>query len=293
VTGPAPVTVVVATRNRAAELCRTLTRLAALDEQPDVIVVDNASTDGTADAVRAGLAAADLIRLPVNRGAYARNVGVARAATSYVAFCDDDSWWEPGSLRLAGELLDAHAGLGLVTARTLVGPGRAEDPLNAVLAASPLPGAGLPGPRVLGFLGCAAVVRRRAYLDAGGYHPLLGTGGEEELLALDLAAAGWALAYVDAMTARHFPSANRDTAARRATEQRNRALVAWLRRPAGRAVAATAALARRACRDPAAGRALAGLLAVLPRALPGRRRLPAEVEAQLRVLERGRTRRRR
>jgi glycosyltransferase involved in cell wall biosynthesis len=282
---PVPVTVVIATRNRAAELCRTLGKLTALDEEPDVIVVDNGSADGTAAAVRDGYPSVTLIRMNRNRGAWARNAGVARAATRYVAFSDDDSWWEPGSLRLACELLDAHPGLGLITGRTLIGEGGSDDPLNAVLAASPLPRNGLPGPRVLGFLGCAAVARRAAYLRAGGYSRLLGVGGEEELLAIDLAAAGWAVAYTDAVVARHFPSPARDVAARRAREERNRVIVGWLRRPAGRALAGTAALAARARRDPVARRALAGLLPVLPRALPARRRLPADVEAQLRVLE--------
>lgn len=288
-TGPPaapPVTVVIATRNRAAELSRTLGHLAGLEERPEIIVVDNGSADGTPAIVRDRYPAVDLVRLPVNRGAWARNVGVARARSRYVAFSDDDSWWEPGSLRLACELLDAHAELGLVAGRTLVGPARAEDPLNAVLAASPLPRDGLPGPQVFGFLGCAVVTRRRAYLRAGGYHELLGVGGEEELLAMDMAAAGWEMAYVDQVVARHFPSPARDPVARRAIEQRNRVLVAWLRRPPGRALALTAALGARARHDPAARRALATLITVLPRALPGRRRLPAGVEAQLRALER-------
>jgi glycosyltransferase involved in cell wall biosynthesis len=277
---------VVATRNRAGELCRTLGQLTALEERPAIVVVDNASTDGTPAAVRDRYPAVGLIRLPANRGPWARNLGVARAATRYVAFSDDDSWWEPGSLRLACELLDAHPHLGLLTGRTLVGEGRADDPLNAVLAASPLPGDGLPGPRVYGFLGCAAVARRSAYLRAGGYSSLVGVGGEEELLAMDLAAAGWALAYVDQVIARHFPSPHRDLMARRATEERNRVLIAWLRRPAGRALVGTAGLAARAWRDPAARRALATLPGLLPRALAARRRLPAPVEAQLRILER-------
>src|SRR5205085_10244188 len=136
---------------------------------------------------------------------------------------------------------------------------------------------------VLGFLGCAAVARRAAYLRVGGYRRGLGIGGEEELLALDMAAVGWAIAYVDAMVARHFPSLVRDAAARTVNEDRNRVLVGWLRRPAGRALSGTALLAARARHDPLARRALAGLLAALPRALAARRRLPASVEAQLRV----------
>jgi GT2 family glycosyltransferase len=283
---PAPrVTVVIATRDRALELRRTLDNLTALPERPAIVVVDNASRDETASLVRSRFPAAGLVRLRRNRKAAARNVGVRRATTEYVAFSDDDSWWEPGALARACDVLDRHPRVGLITGRTLVGRSAADDPLNAVLAASPLPRDGLPGPRVLGFLGCAVVARRSAFLRAGGYRSLLGIGGEEELLALDLAAAGWPAVYVDSAVARHFPSAVRDVPARRAAELRNRVLVAWLRRPVGHALASTAALAASAAADAAARRALAGLLARLPRALAARRRLPPAVAAQLRILE--------
>jgi GT2 family glycosyltransferase len=279
------VTVVIATRDRVTELCRTLGELLALPERPQIIVVDNASTDGTAATVECRYPEVTVIRLRRNRRAAARNAGVRRAATDYVAFSDDDSWWEPGALAAACELLDKYQEAGLVTGRTLVGEQAAEDPLNAVLAASPLPGNGLPGPRVLGFLGCAVVARRDAFLQAGGYSGLLGIGGEEELLALDLAARGWAAVYADTVVARHFPSASRDATGRRAAEERNRVLVAWLRRPVRRALAGTAALAGRAGRDPVSRRALAGLLLRLPPALAGRRPLPPRVAAQVSTLE--------
>ena len=71
------------------------------------------------------------------------------------------------------------------------------------------------GPAVLGFLACAVVVRRDAFLAAGGFQPRLHVYGEEALLAMDLAAAGWLLSYAPELTVRHLPRpAGRDSGAR-------------------------------------------------------------------------------
>jgi GT2 family glycosyltransferase len=279
------VTVVIATRDRRDELCRTLGHLAELPERPPVVVVDNNSADGTAAVVRARYPEVIVVELPRNLGAAARNEGVHRARTPYVALSDDDSWWEPGALTRASQVLTAHPRLGVIAARILVGPDDEPDPVNDVMAGSPLPRDGLPGPRVLGFLACGAVVRRDAFLRAGGFSPLLFIGGEEELLAYDLAASGWAAAYVPEVVAHHHPSAARDASQRRSFEARNHALIAWLRRPAGAALGLTAGLARSARREPAAARALGGLLRCTPHVITGRRRLPADVEAGIRLLE--------
>lgn len=216
-TGPGPaaqgrapdgrITVAVITRDRRESLLRTLDQLATLPERPPVVVVDNGSSDATATAVRAHPVQARLVSPGHNTGALGRNLAVEQASTAYVAFSDDDSWWAPGALRAAADLLDAHPRLGLLAAHTLVGPGNGEDPLNALLAHSPLPcEPDLPGRPVLGFLGCAAVVRRQAFLDAGGYHRVLFFGAEETLLAYDLAAGGWGVTYEPSVVAHHHPA---------------------------------------------------------------------------------------
>lgn len=279
-----PVTVVIATRNRRAELARTLARLAALPERPPVVVVDNGSRDGTVAMVRRAFPHAELITLRRNHGAWARNLGVRRARTRHVALSDDDSWWAPGSLARAAAVLDTSPRVGLVAARILVGPALSPDPANELMAASPLPSYGLPGPRVLGFLACGAVARREAFLAVGGFSRLLFIGGEEQLLSYDLAAAGWAACYVPEVVAHHHPSAVRKPGTRQRQLARNRVLVAWLRRPAGRALAETARLVRGAGRGDGAALALAGVAARLPLALADRRRLPPQVEAAVRTL---------
>jgi GT2 family glycosyltransferase len=228
----APVAVVIATRNRSTELLGTLTRLRALQEQPPIVVVDNGSTDGTSALVRDNYPGVQLVGLRRNRGAAARTVGARLVHSPYVAFSDDDSWWAPGALRRAVELLDRHPRLAVLAARVLVGPERRLDPVCGEMAHSPLPPADdLPGPSVLGFIACGAVVRRAAFLEVGGFDVRLGVGGEEELLAVDLAERGWGLAYVAEVVAYHHPSPSRDPSGRRRVQVRNALWSAWPRSP--------------------------------------------------------------
>ncbi|GAA4901504.1 GT2 family glycosyltransferase [Stackebrandtia albiflava] len=282
-----PVSVVIATRNRADELVNTVTRLRALTPSPPVIVVDNDSEDHTVVRVRR---LADpgvrLIRMPRNQVAEARNAGVAAATTPYVAFSDDDSWWDPGSLDRAAELFKAHPRLGLIAATTLVGERGEPDPVVAAMAASPLrrqPDD--PGPAVLGFLACSAIVRVEAFRDAGGFSRLLHFGAEETLLAWDLAARGWRLCHVPEIVARHHPSQRRMAPIRRhRLEARNNALIGCMRRSPGTAAAGMLRLTVHGLRRPAMLPALAGAVTRLPAAMRHRRRLPAHVEDQIGLL---------
>lgn len=281
------VTVVIATRDRPAELARTLDRLSAQRPAPPVVVVDNGSGTGTG-WLSDHPCRPEVVALPRNLGGAARTVGARRARTPYVGFCDDDSWWEPGALGRAADLFARHPALGLIAGRTLVHPGGRPDPLNDLLAGSPLPRRhpGLPGIPVLGCLACASVVRRSAFLAAGGFHALLMIGGEEALLCYDLAAAGWAVRYLPELVAHHQPSSHRPPPrSRQAVERRNQELVRWMRRPLPVAGAGTWELLRSTPRDPVARAALLGLLRRLPAGLAGRRRLPARVEQDIRLLE--------
>jgi GT2 family glycosyltransferase len=272
------VTVVVATRNRRHQLLRYLPR-----HDAPVVLVDNGSDDGTPDVVADRFPDVRVIRLDENIGAAARTIGAAAAETPYVAFADDDSYWEPGSLRRAAELFEAHPRAALLTGRVLIGPQGRVDPISTGMATAPLGTPDdLPGPAVLGFLACAAVVRRDAYLAVGGFEPKLVVYGEEALLALDLAAAGWGLAYVPSLVVRHLPEAGgRDPRARRRRQARNDLLTAWLRRPARVGVHA----AVRAMRRPEGRAGLTDALAELAWVRRHRRAVPDALEQALRALE--------
>ncbi|MFI0449965.1 glycosyltransferase family 2 protein [Actinomadura sp. 6N118] len=271
----ADVTIVVATKDREEDLRRSLRH-----HTVPVIVVDNASSDGTAQvAVDAG---ARLVRLASNLGAAARNVGVEQATTRYVAFADDDSWWAPGALDHATKILDAHPRTALLAARVLVGEEERLDPVSGGMARSPLGRpAGLPGQAVLGYLACSIIVRRDAFLGVGGFSEVLHFGGEEELLALDLAAAGWGQAYLPELVVHHHPARQgRDHQWRRRREARNRLLTAWLRRP----LPALARAAAGSLRTPEGRRGTADAVRALPSVFRARRPVPravAEARASL------------
>lgn len=256
-----------------------------------ILVVDNASRDGSV-ATAAGIAGRSggrvtVIPLSRNDGAVARNVGVARAATPYIAFCDDDSWWEPTAPALAEEIFDRHPTVALLAARTVIWPQRRDDPLVAEFAASPLGrDPGLPGPSILGFQSCSAMVRKAAFEAAGGFSPILHFRGEEDLLAWDLAADGWNLCFSSELVAYHQPSTVRSASrVQQARVRRNALLSAFLRRPPRRCARTAAALAWAASHDRAHAIALLEAVAALPAALRARRRLPDPVERSVRLLE--------
>lgn len=275
----ARISVVVLTHNRLPELMRAVERSLSLPEQPPVIVVDNASTHFTAKLVGRHFPQVQVLRLKENIGAAARNVGARLARTPYVAFSDDDTGWAPGSLARAVELLDQYPNIAALSARVLVGPAQREDPACLEMAASPLPSDGLPGRAVLGFLAGAAVFRRAAFLEAGGYEPRLFVGGEEALLALDLTTRGWALVYTDELVAFHHPSVYRDAVLRRRVQTRNALWVLWLRRSPLAALRQTLRIIRGALDDRARIEGVFEALRGVPWVLRNRRVLPARVEA--------------
>jgi GT2 family glycosyltransferase len=281
VTEERDVTVVVASQNRREELLATLPR-----HEAPVILVDNASTDGSAAAVRAAHPEVTVIELHRNEGAHARTRGVARAGTPFVAFADDDSWWAPGDLARAATILRAHPRLAVLNARILVGPEERLDPVCAEMADSALgTPPDLPGPALLGFVACGAMVRTEAFEAVGGFDHVVRFPGEEERPALDLAAAGWAMAYVDSVTVHHHPSVRRHAPGRRqAAIWRSKVLTAVMRQHLPELAGVLTGAVR-------AGRpGVEGLLRAvpdLPAALRRRRPIPPGVRADLRRLGSG------
>ena len=274
----ASIGIAVVTHNRRDRLLTTLGHLTKLPGAPPIVVADDRSTDGTEEAVTDHFPDVRTIR-PRAAGAAARTEAAEALGTDLVAFADDDSWWDARAFDRARAHFARSPELALIAGRVLVGPDDRVDPVCDAMSQSPLgTPRGLPGPAVLGFVACGAIVRRAPFLAVGGFHPRFGIGGEEELLALDLRAAGWQLAYAGDVLAHHHPQTG-PRPGRARHQARNAMWSAWLRRPARQAVRITV---ESAIDEP---RALATALRGLPWALRERRPVPPDVEADVRTLE--------
>ena len=116
----AKVSVIIPTFNRPHLLPRAVLSAQAAGRDVEVIVVDDASTDETADVCRA-LNGINYVRLDRNQGvAGARNLGLLESNGDYIAFLDDDDLRLPGSLDHQLALLENAPKAGFVASAVLL-----------------------------------------------------------------------------------------------------------------------------------------------------------------------------
>jgi glycosyltransferase involved in cell wall biosynthesis len=189
---PPPVTVVVCSRDRAAQLAAALPAArAALREGDRLLVVDSASRDGSTAAVARDVGA-DCVRAERPGLSVARNLGVAHARSPLVAFTDDDCAPAPDWLE-AIRAGFADPRVGFVTGRVVVtaarGPTSTLAREEAVRYDRPRDPAGMGH-------GANMAFRRAALEAAGPFDEALGAGarfrsGEDLDMLFRVLLAGW------------------------------------------------------------------------------------------------------
>lgn len=137
-------------------------------------MVDNASTDNTADDVTKRFPAVHIIGLTENKGSCAKAYGADEADGEFVLFLDDDSYPRPGSIDRMFAHFAADPTLAAAGFRVHLPDGREES--------SALPGV---------FVGCGVGLRRSALIQCGGLDRDLFMQAEEYDLSFRLAAYGW------------------------------------------------------------------------------------------------------
>lgn len=120
------ISVIIPLYNKVQEIERTLRSVARQSVQPlEVIVVDDGSTDGSAEAVEA--MALPIVRLvrQTNRGvSAARNRAMQMAQGEWVALLDGDDCWEAEYLENVERMLDSYTAAGAIGTAFLVDDGK-------------------------------------------------------------------------------------------------------------------------------------------------------------------------
>jgi GT2 family glycosyltransferase len=183
------VSFIISTHNRRDVLLKTLERVRDLglsEATYEIHVIDNASRDGTADAV-AWLDGICLHRERINRGSCAKNIAIPHSQGEFIVFLDDDSYPQPGSIeRMIGHFQE-HPRLGAASFTITLPDGSRECSAY---------------PNV--FIGCGVGLRRAAIDEVGGLPEDFFMQAEEYDLSLRLLSAGWDVATFDDLHVTHL-----------------------------------------------------------------------------------------
>lgn len=240
------VMVVVVTWDGAHLLPGCLDSLRAQTAAHRVLVVDNASTDGTATLLASTYPEVEVVALDRNTG-FAGGVSAAleRLDTRYVALLNNDAVAEPQWLAESRAMLDAEPGCAGVTAKMLLSdrPGVLNNAGVVLLATGYGADRGLgeeDGPEwsvpveVFGVSGGATVLRTLAVRAVGGMEAAYFLYYEDTDLSWRLRLAGWTLRYCPSAVVHHQHSASTDQASTRFAfyNERNRLLTLFRCAPA-------------------------------------------------------------
>jgi N-acetylglucosaminyl-diphospho-decaprenol L-rhamnosyltransferase len=226
------------------------------DEAPqETVVVDNGSSDGSVERVRAVLPSVTVVEPGANLGyGAAANRGVAACSTPYVLVANPDLEVRPGLLAVLGRVLDADPGCALVgpLLRTPEGdrypsarrfpslPDAAGHALLGILAPnnrftrayqrSDLDQGGLTVRDVDWVSGACFAVRRAAFDEVGGFDESYFMYSEDVDLCWRLRRRGWRVAYAPAAEVVHVQGLSTDRHPYRMIVEHHRSLWRFARR---------------------------------------------------------------
>lgn len=149
---------VIVNYNRKDELLLTISKTKEIiknaSKDYEIIIVDNASTDGSSNAIKLQHPDVILLENQVNIGAPAWNAGFSKAKGEYFVILDDDSHLETG-LDDAFRYLDENKNVGVLALNIKGGAFNTSHWTDMA--------------ETVGFIGCGFVLRREVYEKIGGY----------------------------------------------------------------------------------------------------------------------------
>ncbi|MET1074309.1 MAG: glycosyltransferase [Umezawaea sp.] len=221
-----PVVSVVVVNYRGAEdtvtCLRALSELAYPADRLEVVCVDNASGDGSAERIRAAVPGATVIEAPENLGfAGGCNLGAASATGSVLAFLNNDARPHPEWVRAAVKVLQTEPTVGAVASKVLDWDGTDVDFVDGGLtwfgmgykrhAGQPDDGSHDDPRDVLFGTGSALFVRTSVYRSLGGFDERFFMFYEDVDLGWRMNLRGWRVRYEPASLAFHKHHASMTT----------------------------------------------------------------------------------
>jgi len=173
------VSFVISTFNRKTALLKTLAELHGQGAPTcawEIIVVDNASNDGTGKTIAGQFPGVLVLPQSTNRGPVAKNAGLTKARGKFVVFLDDDSFPAPGAVDRMITHFAADPRLGAAVFTVTLPDGSRE--------CSAYPDV---------FIGCGVGLRKESLDQVGGLPDDFFMQAEEYDLSLRLLDAGWSV----------------------------------------------------------------------------------------------------
>jgi len=177
------VTVNILSFNRKDELRNTLTKVFEQDyKNIEVIVIDNASSDGSVEMIKNEFPLVQLIQMKENIGIAGWNEGFKAAKGEYVLVLDDDSYPITNTIRIGINKLMNENKIGIIACNIVTGS--QSDFLSSYHSSD------LEKP-VNSFVGCGAIIRTSVFKSVGGFESELFLYFHEVEIALRIVDAGW------------------------------------------------------------------------------------------------------
>jgi glycosyltransferase involved in cell wall biosynthesis len=212
--------VVITTKNRKEDLARATASALEQTGRPEVLIIDDGSTDGTAEMIKRRFPTVCLHRSEVSMGLIVQRNRAARLATTpFLVSIDDDAIFSsPGVVETTlGEF--SHPRVGAV-AIPFVDVNRSSEVHQKAPSAKGIYA-------TYSYIGTAHALRRDLFLALSGYRETLFHQGEEEDYCIRLLEAGYITRCGNSDPVHHYESPRRSWARMDYYGARNKVLYAW------------------------------------------------------------------
>lgn len=199
--------VIIVSYNTADLIGDCLESVYAIDNiAKEIFVIDNASTDGSADFIKENFPSVHLIANTENRGfATANNQALSLCNGRYIFFLNPDTTVMPESLERAISFMDSNPRIGLAGTKIIYPDGILQESISYRYPGEKHTSGELSGlgGSIACVLGAGMIARPEIIKDIGGFDEDFFLYGEDQDLCLRIRKAGYEIGYIDSAVIAH------------------------------------------------------------------------------------------